>query len=537
MLHFVAFCGIAVGRGSPLVADPILTDPPRRFLANSDHTSAGYSRYTLISANPRFSRGFSRFFRERCTSDGEVRSNYSGRKMAENHDKHADFGHFGQITHRYGAKCYNIEVGPRHAGKGDFDDRFSSCSMGFSWIFMGLTLTAGQGGPREPDRPRPAGGPRPHRRRGPQRAMVDEEIVAAGVKNPRVIAAMRATPRHEFVPRQPVAQRLLRHGPADRRRADDLAAVHRGLHDRGHRSAAQRTRCWKSAPAAATRRPCLSGLVQEVYTIEIVESLGKRAAKTLKRLNYDNVHAKVGDGYLGWPEHAPFDKIIVTCSPEKVPQALVDQLKEGGRIVIPVGERYQQTLYLLKKTDGKMVSEALLPTIFVPMTGKAEESREVKPDPKNPTLRQRRFRGGHRRSAAGGRLALPAADGSRRGRRRAVGQALHPLPQRRAGPRRPGPAGLRRRRPLCPPIGTLGPRPLSRRPGRPDRAATAAAGRHVLRREPRHDRREDARPLARQQRLEDRSQERSTCPSAPARRSFASACSGPRAKCRWTTCG
>ena len=115
-------------------------------------------------------------------------------------------------------------------------------------------------------------------------------------------------------------------------------------------------------------------------------SLGKRAAKTLKRLHYDNVHAKVGDGYLGWPEHAPFDKIIVTCSPEKVPQALADQLKEGGRMVIPVGERYQQTLYLLKKTGGKLVSEALLPTIFVPMTGAAEDKREKKPDPKTPRI-------------------------------------------------------------------------------------------------------------------------------------------------------
>ena len=121
---------------------------------------------------------------------------------------------------------------------------------------------------------------------------------------------------------------------------------------------------------------------------------------------------KVGDGYKGWTEHAPFDKIIVTCSPEEVPPELVAELKEGGRMVIPVGERFQQMLYLLKKTKGKMVSEALLPTLFVPMTGsgrrKAEEA--ARPAPSDPD--QRRFRGTQRQAAAAGRLAL------RRGKRR-----------------------------------------------------------------------------------------------------------------------
>jgi protein-L-isoaspartate(D-aspartate) O-methyltransferase len=95
---------------------------------------------------------------------------------------------------------------------------------------------------------------------------------------------------------------------------------------------------------------------------------------------------KIGDGYLGWPEHAPFDKIIVTCSPEKVPQPLIDQLKEGGRMIIPVGERYQQVFHLLKKQKGELINEALRPTLFVPMTGKAEEGRQVQPDPLHPKL-------------------------------------------------------------------------------------------------------------------------------------------------------
>ena len=130
----------------------------------------------------------------------------------------------------------------------------------------------------------------------------------------------------------------------------------------------------------------LSPLVKEVYSIEIVESLGKQASKVLKQLDYENVFTKIGDGYLGWEEHAPFDKIIVTCSPEDIPRPLVEQLKEGGLMVVPMGERHQQTLYLMEKQNGEMVRKSLRPTLFVPMTGKAEDQRRVLPDPTNPQL-------------------------------------------------------------------------------------------------------------------------------------------------------
>ena len=109
------------------------------------------------------------------------------------------------------------------------------------------------------------------------------------------------------------------------------------------------------------------------------------------------MHTQIGDGYQGWPEAAPFDKIIVTCSPEKVPTPLVEQLREGGRMIIPVGERYQQTLYLFEKQNGELKSIALLPTLFVPMTGKAEDDRVVKPDPEHPELRN----GGFEQQATG----------------------------------------------------------------------------------------------------------------------------------------
>jgi protein-L-isoaspartate(D-aspartate) O-methyltransferase len=215
--------------------------------------------------------------------------------------------------------------------------------------------------------------------------MVDREIVAAGVKNPRVIEAMRQTPRHEFVP------------PADRAMAyyDMALPIGHGQTISPPFIVAYMTeqidpqpddRVLEIGTGSGYQAAVLSGLVKEVYTIEIVEALGRRAARDLKRLKYTNVYTKVGDGYKGWPEKAPFDKIIVTCSPEKVPPALVEQLREGGTMIIPVGERYQQVFYLLKKEGGKLKTEALRPTLFVPMTGEAEKRRTVLPDPLKPAI-------------------------------------------------------------------------------------------------------------------------------------------------------
>ncbi|MDR1483971.1 MAG: protein-L-isoaspartate(D-aspartate) O-methyltransferase [Planctomycetaceae bacterium] len=130
----------------------------------------------------------------------------------------------------------------------------------------------------------------------------------------------------------------------------------------------------------------LSLLVNEVYTIEIVEPLGKKADKLLHELGFDNVKVRIGDGYKGWAEAAPFDSIIVTCSPESIPEPLIEQLREGGKIIIPLGERYQQTFYLCTKVNGKLVKELLAPALFVPMTGEAEEKRQIQPDPKNPKI-------------------------------------------------------------------------------------------------------------------------------------------------------
>ncbi|PYL28003.1 MAG: protein-L-isoaspartate(D-aspartate) O-methyltransferase, partial [Verrucomicrobia bacterium] len=117
----------------------------------------------------------------------------------------------------------------------------------------------------------------------------------------------------------------------------------------------------------------LAELVSEIYSIEIVAPLARAAETTLQRLGYKNVHIKIGDGYKGWPEAAPFDAIIVTCAPEKVPQPLIDQLKDGGRVVIPVGERFAQQLYLLEKKNGQIKESVTLPVRFVPMAGEATD--------------------------------------------------------------------------------------------------------------------------------------------------------------------
>jgi len=231
--------------------------------------------------------------------------------------------------------------------------------------------------------PQPAAAQPPDRYVALREKMTQEYIANEGVTNPRVLERMRMVPRHEFV------------------RADlkNLAYYDHAL-DIGYKQTisppfivAYMTESLDPQPTdrvleigtgSGYQAAVLSGLVQDVYTIEIVQPLGRQAASLLKRLGYKNVHCKIGDGYQGWPEAAPFDKIIVTCSPEDIPQPLVDQLKEGGRMIIPLGERYQQVFYLLEKKEGKLERTKLLPTLFVPMTGTMEGLRDKLPDPLHP---------------------------------------------------------------------------------------------------------------------------------------------------------
>src|SRR4030095_12902496 len=109
--------------------------------------------------------------------------------------------------------------------------------------------------------------------------------------------------------------------------------------------------------------------------MQISEPLAKNSEATLQRLGYKNVHVKAADGYKGWPEHAPFDAITVTCAPDHVPQPLIDHLKEGGHMIIPVGGFGDQELYLLEKKNGQLQRRAVLPVRFVPMPGRATRRR------------------------------------------------------------------------------------------------------------------------------------------------------------------
>jgi len=206
-----------------------------------------------------------------------------------------------------------------------------------------------------------------------RKKMVADQIAGFGrdIKNPRVLEAVGKVPRHEFVPtnlqHEAYADYPLPIGHGQTISQPYIVAF------MTEQLAPKPTDCvLEIGTGSGYQAAVLAELVKEVYTIEIVEPLAKQAEETLKRLNYKNIKVKAGDGYQGWPEFAPFDTIIVTCAPEQIPEPLVKQLKEGGRMIIPVGPLYNQELYLLTKTNGKVTQKAVLPVRFVPMTRKKD---------------------------------------------------------------------------------------------------------------------------------------------------------------------
>lgn len=201
--------------------------------------------------------------------------------------------------------------------------------------------------------------------------MVADQIRARGVTSPAVLAAMEQVPRHLFVPESERDQAYEDH-PLPIGGGQTISQPYVvGLMTALLRLTPQ-ARVLEIGTGSGYQAAVLSRLAAEVYTVEIVPALEERARDTLARLGYANVRVRLGDGYRGWPEAAPFDGILLTAAPKSVPPPLLAQLKPGGRLVVPVGEVDQDLMVLTKGADGSIKQEKVLPVRFVPMTGEAQ---------------------------------------------------------------------------------------------------------------------------------------------------------------------
>ncbi len=204
--------------------------------------------------------------------------------------------------------------------------------------------------------------------------MVETQIAARGVRDPRVLAAMRKVPRHLFI------------GPAERARAYEDQPVPIGDNQTISQpyivalmtellELAPKSRVLEIGTGSGYQSAVLGELASEVYSIEILPELARASGETLRQLGYANVVVREGDGYHGWPEHAPFDGILVTAAPERIPQPLLEQLSPGGRMVIPVGGFFQELKVFTKDKDGRITEKDIIPVRFVPMTGEIEKEK------------------------------------------------------------------------------------------------------------------------------------------------------------------
>jgi protein-L-isoaspartate(D-aspartate) O-methyltransferase len=207
-----------------------------------------------------------------------------------------------------------------------------------------------------------------------RKEMVEKQIEKRGISDERVLDAMLRVERHRFVPEKlkefAYIDRPLPIGEGQTVSQPYIVALMTQLLElEGDEKVLE------IGTGSGYQAAILAELASQVYTIEILEPLASRAEKLLKDLGYNNITVKCGDGYAGWEEYAPFDAIIVTCAPPKIPQPLIDQLAEGGRMVIPVGE-YVQELKLLRKKKSEIVIVDTIPVMFVPMTGEGVKEGE-----------------------------------------------------------------------------------------------------------------------------------------------------------------
>ena len=200
-----------------------------------------------------------------------------------------------------------------------------------------------------------------------RRTMVETQIRRRGVTDPRVLAAMSKVPRHLFVPRHlweqaysdyplPIGENQTISQPYIVALMTQLLRLKRG------------DKVLEIGTGSGYQAAILAELTDEVYTVEIIPQLAESAAERLKRLGYTNVHVLNADGYYGWKEHAPYDCIIVTCAPDHIPPPLLEQLKDGGRLVIPVGPPGgYQTLWLVERKGDDFIHKSITGVIFVPL--------------------------------------------------------------------------------------------------------------------------------------------------------------------------
>ena len=202
-------------------------------------------------------------------------------------------------------------------------------------------------------------------------AMVDRQIRARGVQDSSVLAAMEFVPRHLFVPE---GERHLAYEdhPLPIGYEQTISQPFIVAYMTAKLGIRPGDKVLEIGTGSGYQAAILSRLARVVYTIEIVEPICREAAATLGRLGFSNVEVRCGDGFVGWPEEAPFDAIMLTASPESIPNPLVEQLAPGGRMILPLGGHYQELVLIQRSLEGQLSRRELIPVRFVPMTGEAE---------------------------------------------------------------------------------------------------------------------------------------------------------------------
>ena len=202
--------------------------------------------------------------------------------------------------------------------------------------------------------------------------MVESQIRSRGVTDEQVLSAMKKVPRHKFVLEELEAEAYI-DDPLPIGESQTISQPYIVAYMTEQLELKKTDKVLEIGTGSGYQSAILAEIVDSVFTIEIIDLLAKEAGKTLKKLNYKNVFVKSGDGYKGWPSEAPFDCIIITAAPTKIPQPLVDQLNIGGRMILPLGNLYQE-LVLLTKTESGIQKKTLLPVRFVPMTGEIQKN-------------------------------------------------------------------------------------------------------------------------------------------------------------------